>query len=46
MVPVCSHSHYNVEVCGRQMGKREKKNTSNLVKGDGTGDTKEERNNL
>lgn len=42
--PVYSGSHHIVQVCGRQMGEKEKQNNLSIVKGDGTRDAREERN--
>lgn len=41
-----AHSHYDVEVCGRQMGQKEKWNSLSIMKRDGTRDVKVERNSL
>ena len=42
----CSRRHYNVQVCAREMGQKEKQNSLSIVKGNGTGDRREYRNSL
>ena len=38
--------HYNVQMCGGQVGDKEKWNSLSIMKRDGTGDRRVERNNL
>lgn len=42
--PVCIGSHYNVQVCGVQIGEKEKKNSFSIRKRDGTREVRVERN--
>lgn len=44
--PACSRSHYNVKVCGWQMGEKEKWNCLNIKKRNVTGDPRVERRSL
>jgi hypothetical protein len=36
--PACSRSHHNVQVCGSQMGEKERRSSLGIMKGGGTGD--------
>jgi hypothetical protein len=46
MWPAFTESHYKEQVCGGQMGEKEKQNGLCTVKRGGSGDTGLERNNL
>jgi hypothetical protein len=39
-------SHYNVQICGRHVGEKEKQNNLSIMKRDGTGDSRVKRNSL
>jgi hypothetical protein len=41
--PICNRSHYNVQICGGEMGEKKKLNELSTIKREGTGDLRVER---